>query len=75
MGLKSISNSENPFWVHFLKSGVTKQESTNLSMLCLCTQWFFMKFIVLSVTMASFSINGLGSKTIKAYIKYVHVHT
>ena len=74
MWLKSISNSHSLFGVHFLKSGVTKQESINLSLFCLCTQCFFMKCIVVSVTMAYFSINVLESRNIKIYIKHVYMY-
>ena len=75
MWWKSISNSESLFGVHCLKSGVTKQESINLAMLCLWNQWFFMKFVVVSVTMAYFSINVSGSRNTETRIKRGYRHT
>jgi hypothetical protein len=41
-----------PILSSFLKSGVTKQESINLSMFCLCTPWFFMQCTLVSVKTA-----------------------
>lgn len=71
MWLKSISNSHSLFGVYFLKSGMTEQENINLSVFCLCTQWFSMKYIVVSATMAYFLIPILESRNTKPYIKHV----
>lgn len=70
MWLKSISNSYNLFWVHFLKSGMTKQESINLSTLCLCTHEVHCGFCNNGLF-----LNVLGSRNIKTYAKHVHTHT